>query len=98
MARGVQTWYHGWVATGATPNTPRPLRAEWWQKNDVSLDPKDVTDLCFHCGHTRDLHTVGQCHAMATWNQPTSRSCLCQNPGTYWVKAQIKGVDIASDD
>jgi hypothetical protein len=28
------------------------------------------------------------------WNQPESRECLCQNPSDYWVKAQIKGIEI----
>ena len=34
--------------------------------------------------------------AVSTWNQPDSRSCLCQNPSDYWVKAQIIGLDISS--
>ena len=72
------------------------MRPEWWTQNDVSLDAKDVTDICFHCGHCRDLHTVGQCHAVSTWNIPDSRECLCQNPSDYWVLAQIKGIDISS--
>lgn len=78
-----------------TPQSPRTSRQEWWNQNEVSTDTKDVTDICFHCGHCRDLHTVGQCHAISTWNVPESRTCLCQNPGDYWVKAQIRDIDIS---
>jgi len=74
---------------------PRPPRKEWWQKNETSVDNLDVTDICFHCGHCRDLHTSAECHAASTWNVPESRECPCQNPGDYWVKAQIKGIDIS---
>jgi len=74
---------------------PRPPRKEWWQKNDISVESKDVTDICFQCGHCRDYHTVGQCSAMSTWNVPESRECICQNSGDYWVKAQIVGIDIS---
>jgi hypothetical protein len=83
------------MATGSIPFMPRPPRKEWWQKNAISTDTKDVTDICFHCGHCRDFHTKVECHAMATWNVPDSRECPCQNPSDYWVRAQIIGIDIS---